>query len=431
MAKLVKDIILNIKSGDFLFASDNHITYFDVVWGSLFSGDLNYIFNYEHQTNYEDNQFCPKDMYDIMYANVIIPSNMVGRLSPNEDGKCIIHVNIPYTPAFFTNESNVDITHFYLRLVSHNENGYSRISQETCAFPVVCDVKVSPINLYNISPSGKFKFELVAGKSNVCMGSYGAIPIFQFANDYDAVRYIGNSGSWVHIGYSNNYGWKPFLPSTPDQTGVYFVCKFLFHSDNNGLCDGWENYTNIRFDEFKSFYDNFYNTAYICTSGDGDFMVGYSDDQSAQLLSICGPGKHYRYPTTGVDVTKYINSVVGHTDLGDVASEQFNENGTSIQEMSFDSLTGDMQIVFNHENYEDEDDNLLSVELLDLESISVTDEILAIVADEVDISDFDIDYDNMEFDITVPDTLLMSCFANGVWMAEMPWTGTELWKGQE
>lgn len=421
--------MLNVKSGDFLFAADDHITYFDVVWGSLFSGDLSYVANYNHETNYYENQFMPKDTYDILYANVIIPQDMVGRLKPDKDGRCAIHVNIPYRPIICHSETLLTISHFYLRLVASGANGYSRISQENCAFPVVCDVKVSPINLYNISPSGKFKFELVAGESNVCMGSYGAIPVFQFANDYNAVRNLGYSSSWERIGNSANYGWKLFLPPTPDQTGEYFVCKLLFHSDNNGSCDGWESSSNISFEEFKSFYDGFYNTAYICSVGDGDFMVSYSDDQSAQLLSICGPGKYYRYPTTGVDVTKYINSVVSHTDIGDVVSEQFSENGTSIQEMSFDSLTGDMQVVYTHEDYEGEDVSLLPIEQLDLESINITDEMIAMAADVVDISNLDINYDDIDFDITVPDTLLMSCFANGIWMGEMPWTGEYLWAG--
>lgn len=71
--------------------------------------------------------------------------------------------------------------------------------------------------------------------------------------------------------------------------------------------------------------------AYIYSAKSTDISINYSDDQASQLLTLCAPGKSYRYPTTGVGITKYLNCVVAHSDLQKVLEAQFNGDKKPIQ----------------------------------------------------------------------------------------------------
>lgn len=109
--------------------------------------------------------------------------------------------------------------------------------------------------------------------------------------------------------------------------------------------------------------------AYIYSGKTTDIEVNFSDDQASQLLSLCGPGKNYRYPTTGVDITRYLNSVIEHSDLPSVLVEQFNLEGKPLQEADFDNITGKLEIVCRPEN-EVPDSDLESVDNLNIEFFS-------------------------------------------------------------
>lgn len=88
------------------------------------------------------------------------------------------------------------------------------------------------------------------------------------------------------------------------------------------------------------------NKAYIYSSRQTDLAIGYSDDQASQLLTLCAPGKSYRYPTTGVGVYGYLNSVVEHTDLYEVLEEQFSNDSRPIQSAVFDNTTGKLDVLY-------------------------------------------------------------------------------------
>lgn len=129
--------------------------------------------------------------------------------------------------------------------------------------------------------------------------------------------------------------------------------------------------------EFKIVFNRYNNNslsyAAIYSSKSEDLSVGVSDSQSAQLLARCAPGKYYRYPTTGLDLTKYINSVVEHTNMTSELVSQFKSDSKQITEASFDSKTGDLQIIFSGSN-EAEDDNLIEPELLDVSLFKLADD---------------------------------------------------------
>lgn len=107
-------------------------------------------------------------------------------------------------------------------------------------------------------------------------------------------------------------------------------------------------------------------TSIVFSAYSSDFIVSDNEDQAAQLLAICGPGKYYRYPTTGADVTKYINSVVPHTDIGDALYGQFKADNKDISDADFDSTTGLLDMKFNSYTSYDPNVQLIDVDSLDM-----------------------------------------------------------------
>lgn len=103
--------------------------------------------------------------------------------------------------------------------------------------------------------------------------------------------------------------------------------------------------------------------AYIYSSKKTDLNINYSDDQASQLLSICMPGKSYRYPTTGVGIIKYLNAVIDHTDLHTVLQTQFSGDNKTILSADFDSETCNLDVLCNPEKAI-EDENLEKVDNL-------------------------------------------------------------------
>lgn len=124
---------------------------------------------------------------------------------------------------------------------------------------------------------------------------------------------------------------------------------------------------------FKQYANSMFSHAIICSAKDSDFSIGNSDSQSAQLLARCAPGKFYRYPSTGLDLTKYINSVVEHTDLTTSLISQFTSDSKQISEAEFDSGTGDLQVVFSGTK-ESDDTGLIKPELLDISLFRLADD---------------------------------------------------------
>lgn len=102
---------------------------------------------------------------------------------------------------------------------------------------------------------------------------------------------------------------------------------------------------------------------------DTDLLIGVSDDQSAKLLALCAPGKNYRYPTTGVGITDFINTVVGNTNLNTKLIEEFKANSTPVQSAEFDSETGELNVLQSAEMGEDEDE--FDITTLDLTALKL------------------------------------------------------------
>lgn len=104
--------------------------------------------------------------------------------------------------------------------------------------------------------------------------------------------------------------------------------------------------------------------AYIYSGKSSDIEVNFSDDQSAQLLSLCAPGNYFRYPFTGIGVTGYLNRIIEYSDLEEVIKNQFAGDGKTVQTAEFDNTTGKLDVLFSPE-IEEEDTDLLDIDELD------------------------------------------------------------------
>lgn len=130
--------------------------------------------------------------------------------------------------------------------------------------------------------------------------------------------------------------------------------------------------------------------AYIYSSKSTDIRINHSDDQAAQLLSLCAPGKNYRYPTTGVGISGYLNCVVAHSDLHKVLEAQFDSDKKPIQDAYFDNETCGLDVIFNPEQ-EIPDVDLESLDMLNVDFFDLfTDDYVRrnVVLNEVSDMDF-------------------------------------------
>lgn len=124
---------------------------------------------------------------------------------------------------------------------------------------------------------------------------------------------------------------------------------------------------------FKRYDNSNISRAIIYSIVDLDFSVGKSDNQSAQLLVRCAPGKSYRYPTTGLGLTGYINSVVENTQLAELLQEEFKGDDKTVTSAEFDSSTGDLDVKFVGTK-EADDSNLTDLTKLSMELFKLADD---------------------------------------------------------
>lgn len=201
----------------------------------------------------------------------------------------------------------------------------------------------------------------------------------QFECRVQATYYPVNSDFLVRLVVynvaTNNYvPIQDYVQNAPSAMGAVYYPTYTSRPQNISACklpivdiDG-------RFKiVFRQYANSAFSHAVICSAKDSDFNVGNSDSQSAQLLARCAPGKYYRYPSTGLDLTQYINSVVEHTDLTTQLISQFSSDSKQISEAEFDSSTGDLQIVFSGTK-EAEDENLSDPQSLDVQLFRIADD---------------------------------------------------------
>ena len=95
----------------------------------------------------------------------------------------------------------------------------------------------------------------------------------------------------------------------------------------------------------RSVREEIVGRAYVYSAKQTDIAIDFSDNQASQLLTLCAPGQNYHYPTTGANITRYLNGVIAHSDLGAVLQEQFEADNKPLKSATYDGLTCNIEIV--------------------------------------------------------------------------------------
>lgn len=261
---MVRDILIDIDSNDIQISEniDKNSLIFDTIWGDLFDGDR------------DDN---------IVYLNVIVPSNYIQYLNYDTDGKFQCNIKADYYP---------NVSNFYVRFVTCVNNVYNKVDNKQ-------------------------------------------LPDLSQAKAY-------------------NYGLSSLIDLVPSQL-------ILINDDG---------YYTLLFR--KEVVYNIPNVEVYSMSED-DLTLGSSDDQSAKLLAVCASGKNYRYPTTGVGITDYINCVIENSNLNKALIDEFEKNMTPVKDAEFDSATGALNVSQSSE-LEQDFATTIDKDELDMSIVSITDD---------------------------------------------------------
>lgn len=193
--------------------------------------------------------------------------------------------------------------------------------------------------------------------------------------DYNPVNTTFQVRLVVENAATSNYSLiQDYTSNAPEAMGVVYYPTYISRPQDINACQLPAVDVDGRFKIlFKRYENSVFSRAIIVSAKNANFTIGESDSQSAQLLAKCAPGTYYRYPTTGLDLTKYINSVVEHTDMTTQLVKQYSGDSKQITTAEFDSSTGDLQIVFSGSD-EADDQNLADPSTLDVELFRIADD---------------------------------------------------------
>lgn len=171
--------------------------------------------------------------------------------------------------------------------------------------------------------------------------------------------------------YTSIRDWNSNAPSA---TGAVYYPQYTGNAEDIMACQLPLINPNGYFEIVFKRYDNSnFTRAIVCSATETDFDIGTSDNQEVQMITRCAPAKYYRYPTTGLDLTNYINSVVEHTNLTSQLITELSNDNRVITEASFDNATGNLQVIFSGTN-EASDGDLTDRDSLNLELFRIADD---------------------------------------------------------
>lgn len=75
-----------------------------------------------------------------------------------------------------------------------------------------------------------------------------------------------------------------------------------------------------------------------------DLEVADANIQNRNLMLMCVPSNNYRYPTSGVGLVRYLHGNLDQTDLANRLDSEFKADKVSVNNASFDSYTGDIDL---------------------------------------------------------------------------------------
>lgn len=75
-----------------------------------------------------------------------------------------------------------------------------------------------------------------------------------------------------------------------------------------------------------------------------DFNIVKANKQNGQMLLDCVPTNNYRYPVTGVGLIRWTNSNIEQTRLSDILQREFQDDGVTVNNASYDFDTKDLYL---------------------------------------------------------------------------------------
>ena len=229
-----------------------------------------------------------------------------------------------------------------------------------------------------------------------------------FDTDTDDLLYANVIVPWkyegtVKISQDGNYTCHAHIPYCPnecdfmiriviDKGGVYelanpaqlLIAPCISNLENFSLFEpiyacklpliSIEGYFTIMFRKESAYYDT---VARIYSFGITDLNVCLALPQESHLLSICDYGKLYRYPLTGVGITRYINSIVAHTNLAEKTQNEFMADNIPVYSASFNAITGKLSVQASEGTLYREEPKLTDIASLDMSVFDkMTDDLL-------------------------------------------------------
>jgi hypothetical protein len=90
--------------------------------------------------------------------------------------------------------------------------------------------------------------------------------------------------------------------------------------------------------------DNHNGIGYIWSDSWLDAVNIAANIQNRNLLLQCVPPNHYRYPTSGVGLVRFLHSNLSQTTLAHLLESEFKADKVTVRGAAFDSYTGDIEL---------------------------------------------------------------------------------------
>lgn len=206
---------------------------------------------------------------------------------------------------------------------------------------ITIHINTGDMAILNADTSTKYDFQWVENPIGLARYIYGEITVPPYISDNSIL--------------SN--GLHCIIPYTPQYKEFYIRVKKTYSEDNivylTNPVDGSEWFLvkcglygseprNIFASElllvaFGNYQIQFKDgIAYIYDGGINDVVISKANHQNANLLVACNPGNNYRYPLSGIGLTRYVNSNITNTDLASVIQREFSSDGVGVKNARYD-----------------------------------------------------------------------------------------------
>ena len=122
----------------------------------------------------------------------------------------------------------------------------------------------------------------------------------------------------------------------------WFLARVGLYGQERGVIRASELYAISESSYYISILDNF---ADIYSAAQSDFNIVIADRQNSNCLLACNPTNNYRYPITGVGLSRWINA--NHINSGELAGiiqREFGEDGMTVIDAAYNYDTQQMEM---------------------------------------------------------------------------------------